>query len=166
MPFPVALMLALAAASSVAKIHQARQTGKAIVKQGALEATRRKHQIIAKAAKQKTSFLSSGLTLQGTPQSVLESTFTIGKQDVEQGISTANTQARNVLRSAQVEAIGSLAMAGAGAGFGGGTESLAQETAFSGITKTGVASTATPFGDPFSGGSTLDLFKKTNRSIF
>jgi len=36
----------------------------------------------ARAASQRTSFLSSGLTLEGTPQNVLDETYTMGIQDV------------------------------------------------------------------------------------
>jgi len=136
------IMIGLAVARATSGLVNAERQAKAIAKQGAAEAERGKQITLAKAGKQKASFLSSGITLEsGTVQGVLSSTFDVGKADVEQGISNANTRARNIVGSARTSALGSLAMTAANLDFGGTPVSDIdiQTDPFQGITKTGTA---------------------------
>lgn len=125
-------MIGLAVLSAGMKVKQARDQAKAIAKQGAIQAEKGKQLTLARAAKQKASFLSSGITLNetGTPMAVLESTYNVGKADVELGISNANARARNLVRSANANAIASIGMAVAGAS-GGGGENMSGQSSFS-----------------------------------
>ena len=70
-------MIGLAVLSAGMKVKQARDQAKAVAKEGAIQAEKGKQLTLARAAKQKSSFLSSGITLNnsGTPMAVLNSTF-------------------------------------------------------------------------------------------
>lgn len=105
-------ILAAKVASAISGFMGARQQAKATVAEGKLEAERRRDVVKAEAAQQKTSFLSSGLTLAGTPQDVLESTFTTGIADVNQIISNANRQSKNIMSQARTNFLGSVATIG------------------------------------------------------
>lgn len=77
-----------------------------------------------RAARLKTSFLNSGLTLEGTPQNVLSDTYNVGLQDIDQIKTNANLRAKNAISSARTKAISALSSAAmsASGGFGGGGE--------------------------------------------
>lgn len=129
---PVSMtVIALSAASAATTMKNAKAKSKAITRQAELDASNTATKTAAKAAYQKTSFLSSGFTLEGTPMSVLESTFTTGKQDINQIIANANTQSKNVISSARSKALGTLASSAALQSLGGGL----MDSASAGIAK-------------------------------
>jgi len=137
-------MIALAVASTAQGLANANKQAKAVTKKGAQEAERGKQLTLARAGKQKASFLSSGITLEsGTVQAVLGSTFDVGKADIEAGISNANRRARNIIGAAQTKALMTLAStsASASSSLAGKPMSGAQTNPFQGITKTGAAPT-------------------------
>ena len=126
------IMIGLAVASAGMQLKNAQAQAKAVVQQGANEATRAKQITMARAAEQKSSFLSSGITLEGTPLSVMNSTYDVGKADIEQGIRNANVQSRNIIGASRANALSSIAMSVASAGFGAaGADST--------LTSTGIA---------------------------
>jgi len=94
-------------------------------KEGELAASEKSKQIRQKAASQTSSFLTSGITLEGTPMDVLGETFTTGLADIDNirsGYNTSidntvrsgNSQIKGLLSSARAEAISDIAGSFAG----------------------------------------------------
>lgn len=115
----IEVAIAMAVMSAVNTMHTAGKEAKAVTKQAQLDAKNKAISTKAKAAMQKTSFLSSGFTLEGTPMNVLDSTFTTGQQDISQIISNANTKSKNIISSARSKALNDLAGTAMGAYAGG-----------------------------------------------
>jgi len=159
-------------AAASAKADVAR--GEATTKQGSLEAKNKAQQVQLKAASQKSSFLNSGITLEGTPMSAISGTFDTGIKDVSQilentRITAANytTNAKNTVKFGAMEganimaegrsaAIGTLVNAGMGMA-GGSSFSNIGGKAQSGMAQSGLANTS--FGRTFGGfsGDTTSL---------
>lgn len=59
------------------------QQANAVAAEGALKARERSRQIAKLGSQQKTSFLQSGVTLQGTPMNVLSDTYKTGREDID-----------------------------------------------------------------------------------
>lgn len=72
----------------------------AISKEGSLAAKNKAQQVALKAASQQSSFLNSGLTLEGTPMAVIQGTFDTGLEDVNQILENYGTQSKNLTRQA------------------------------------------------------------------
>lgn len=112
-------------AGTLGKAHMqasaAEAQAKQAVREGELEAQERAKRTRAKAGAQKTSFLSSGLTLEGTPMSAIQATFKTGLEDVDLVLSNADRRAKNAHRAGRSQVIGTLA-SGARSFAGGGFE--------------------------------------------
>lgn len=109
---------ALAAAGTMSKLEAAEDQATAAIREGELKAKEAAKGIAAKAASQKVSFLSSGFTLEGTPSSVLRSTYETGRQDIQQILSNYETQAGSIMSMARAQALQEIA--GMESGFSGG----------------------------------------------
>lgn len=129
-PISIAL-IGMSVASAANTMKNAKSQTKAISRNAELEAKNKATQTAAKAAYQKTSFLSSGFTLEGTPMAVLDSTFTTGKQDINQIIGNANMQSKNIMSQARSSALKTLADSTALQSLGGNM----MDTASAGIAK-------------------------------
>lgn len=103
----------LAAALTIGSIYQGLETAEdeatAQVREGELKSKELGKSIAARAARQKTSFLSSGFALEGTPSAVIGSTFRTGKEDVNQLISNYESRANLTMSRARSGALKSLA---------------------------------------------------------
>jgi len=121
-------MAILMGISGAMKIAQAKKQGKAIAETGRIQAEQKKVQTLAKAGRQKASFLASGVTLEGTPLAALDSTYTTGQQDINQITSNANRRSRNVMNQAMSDIVGQAAMMAAMGGFGGGSPAMTMGT--------------------------------------
>lgn len=118
------LAVASAAASvtgGVMQYQQGKDQAKAAARQGDILAAQSEKKTLKLASAQKASFLSSGLTLDGTPQDVLEETFTLGKEDIGQikdyygqTAKNAYSTGRTGLITGIASAAGTLATAGMG----------------------------------------------------
>ena len=86
-----------------------------------------------KAARLKSSFLQSGLELEGTPSAGISDVFNVGIADTNQIISNANTRSKNIMQTAKNGAISSLISSAAMAGMGGINTGGAGGSAFSSI---------------------------------
>jgi len=128
---------AMSAMSAAESYKQSKRQAKATAQEGALKAAEREKQTRRLAASQKTSFLSSGISLTGEdsdlPNVVMQDTFATGLQDISLIKSNYNQQSKNIMGAARaklVSDIGGMAlnigMAGAmgGMGGGGGTQSM------------------------------------------
>ena len=138
-------MIAMSVASAGMSMSNAKSEAKAVTKQATLDAKNKAIQTTAKAASQKTSFLTSGFTLEGTPMSVLESTYSTGKEDINQIISNANTQSKNIMSSARSKAMQQIA----GSFMGSGMGSSMMNSASAGMTNMMSTSMASYMPDSF-----------------
>jgi hypothetical protein len=138
------------------QISAAKKQAKAITQQGALKAERKKVETFSRAGQQKASFLASGITLEGTPLAVLESTFETGKQDVQAIRKSANVQSRNIMNKAYSDALTNILTTAATSGFGGGgAENMMGQQSLTGAT--GMAMQTDP---------STQLFKPQRKPIF
>lgn len=99
---------------------QAGSQANAVTEQANLDMEARSKRALMAAAEQQTDFLNSGLTLEGTPMSAILNTFDVGIKDVNRIGKNANTQSSNIINSARMEALGSMASMASGFGGGGG----------------------------------------------
>jgi len=121
------IIAGLTAASAYSSLDKSRKDAKSIVREGELVAANKAKETNYKAAKLTSSFLNSGLTLEGTPMNVLDSVFNTGMDDIGQIRNNYNTKSKNTIAAGRTEAIKSIAQGamsyGAGGGFGGGGSS-------------------------------------------
>ncbi len=162
MGIEVAVMAALAASSIYSGVQKAKQEQKN-AEATALEGTLRVEQMgrqaeqmrlntARMAAKQKTSFLSSGVALEGSPFQVVSETYDLGMKDIKAlGSDIGRTAQLYDMRSASymssarsavigglVNAASSVASVGYGSGMFGGAENMAgQSSTVFGTTSTG-----------------------------
>lgn len=143
----------LRAANSQAKAiaNNATNEAAALARQGTLEAKEKSKEVRYKAARQVSSFLNSGLTLDGTPQDVLGETFSTGMEDLDNiirgydtrignTISSANAQSKNVIAQGRNQAINDIVGGFSGMGGGGmfGASSFGLRTGGQGIGSGGI----------------------------
>jgi len=128
-----AAMVALSAVSAVSQTSAANKAAKATVAEGNIVAANKAKDIAKVAASQKVSFLNSGLTLEGTPMNVIESTFDTGITDLNQISSNYNAKAKSQVSAGRQAGISSLFSAFAGAsmaGMGGTSSGFASGSSF------------------------------------
>ena len=103
-----------------ASMDAAEDQAQAGIDQANIQSENKAKEVRIKAARQRSSFLNSGLTLEGTPLSAINSTFNSGIADINQITSNANKSSKNLISNARTEAITSLATTAIGTGFGSG----------------------------------------------
>jgi len=101
--------------SAGAGMMNASAEAKATIKEGNIVASNKAKETQLKAAKLQSSFLSSGLTLEGTPGAAAGRACRTGMEDIEQIRSNYNTKAENIISSGRLKAITTLAAGFAGA---------------------------------------------------
>lgn len=136
------LFAALTGISAISKMSAANDQAEAITKnaeaqakslktEGELATEERAKKLRYDAARQTSSFLTSGITLEGTPEAVLGETYDTGKADIlniKKGyntqmtnvISAANAQSKSIISSARSAVIGDIAKSFGGMSFGSG----------------------------------------------
>lgn len=105
-----AIFIGLSVFKAANEMKNAKSAAKATVAEGEIVARNKAQEVMRKTASQKVSFLNSGLTLEGTPMNVIESTFNTGLEDINQISGNYNTKAKNQInagRSAAIESLGS-----------------------------------------------------------
>lgn len=113
------VILGLSLFKANAAIEQSEDRAKAIAEQGSLQAKKKGKEVRLRAARQQSSFLTSGLTLEGTPMAAIQSTFATGLEDIDLISTNANKRAKNAISAGRTAAIGELAGGIAGS-FGSG----------------------------------------------
>jgi len=103
------------AISGAAGMSSANKQAKAITRQGEQEAMATAQNTLRTAGKLQTSFLQSGLTLEGGPMDVLKQAFGQGYTDIGRIKSNADAGAKNVVSAARTKALQGLASGVAGA---------------------------------------------------
>lgn len=106
-------------AQNQATQQNAKGQANAVIQQGEIEANNMARKTDLTAATQTNRFLSSGLQLVGTPQADAAGTYATGAQDVNQIISNANQQSKNIYSSARTTMINNIAKSAKGLGLGG-----------------------------------------------
>jgi biotin carboxylase len=114
------IVLGLTAVQGIAGVMSANKQAKAMAQEASLNASNKAKETRIKAARAQASFLSSGLSLQGTPETSIENIFLTGKQDIYRIRSNAKSEISSTIGAARNEALFSMAMAGAGAAQGSG----------------------------------------------
>lgn len=120
MGFETAALIGLTAVQASGAQRQARAEAKSVAERGTLDAANAAKQTVYRAATQRQSFLSSGLTLEGTPMSVINETIATGGADVGQIATNANRQSKAIISAGRSKALGIIASAAAGASFSSG----------------------------------------------
>lgn len=110
-----AIFVGLSAVSAMSQVSAAKQQAKATIAEGNIVAANKAKQVAQKTASQRVSFLNSGLTLEGTPMNVMESTFNTGLEDIGQISQNYNRTAKGQIAAGRSAAISSLASSFAGA---------------------------------------------------
>lgn len=165
------IFASLTALSAASKMNDAKDQAKnitrnataqaqALADQGSLAAKEKAKEIRYKAALQKSSFLTSGLTMEGTPTTVLDETFTTGLEDINNitkgynnnitnTVRNANAQAKSTISSARSQVISDIAGSFAGANLSGSAQSMfntslsyAPESFLTGLNGTGLTNNA------------------------
>lgn len=101
-------MAAFSAISAASTMQQGKAQAKAIARKGTLDAKNKAKETVYRAANLRQSFLSGGLSMEGTPMSVINETITTGQEDVDQIIANANMSSKNTMSSARSSALGKL----------------------------------------------------------
>lgn len=113
-------LLGLKGLQAASQISNANKQAKATIEQGNIALANKQKDIMRLAGSQQNSFLSSGLTLEGTPLNVIDSTFNSGITDLSQLSKNYNTTARNQISAGRTAALGSLTEGLGMAAFAGG----------------------------------------------
>lgn len=116
------------AISGIQGMKAANSQAKGIAREGEYAAQTTADNTIRSTGKLQTSFLQSGLTLEGGPMDVLKSAFSKGYTDIGRIKSNADAGAKNVVSAARTKALQGLASSAAGAagaaGLGGAANDL------------------------------------------
>lgn len=107
-------ILGARAFSSMATMNTGQAQAKAEVTQAGYLAKNSADNTVRQTGKLQTSFLQSGLTLEGGPMEVLKQAFATGYTDIGRIAANGNAAAKNTINSARTKALESLA-SGAGA---------------------------------------------------
>ncbi len=109
------VFLALTAAKAVSQVSNASSRAKvvsqnasakaeALKAEGDIAVKERAKEVRLRAARQASSFITSGLTLEGTPTDVIDETFEVGIADIENIGANFQTSRRNIISSGNAEA--------------------------------------------------------------
>lgn len=132
MGLETAALVAFTALRAANAYNQGEAQAEAIAQRGTLEAKNKARETVYRSAQLRQSFLSSGLTMEGTPLSVINETLNTGQQDVMQIVTNSNRSSKNAVAKGRSDALGIIgqsfgmaSMSGMFEGIGAGTpESL------------------------------------------
>lgn len=122
------------ALSGAQGISQAKKQAGAVAREGEYAAQTTADNTIRTTGKLTTSFLQSGLTLEGGPMDVLKQAFSKGYTDINRIKTNADTQSKNIVSAARTKAIQGMALAAAGAA--GGSAGAGLTDAYNGFGQT------------------------------
>lgn len=105
------IFAALTGLKAVSQMNNAEKMAKQTVREGEIVAKEKAKEVRYKVARQTSSFLNSGLTLEGTPQDVIGETFSTGLDDINKIRSNYTTKSKNYISQGRTEAIGTIASA-------------------------------------------------------
>ena len=102
------------AIGAVSTMSSAKKQAKSVVQQANIAADNTAKKTALRAASAKTSFLNSGLTLEGTPMTSINEMYTTGLADIAQIRSNADTQSKNIMSQARMSVFKDIASSAAG----------------------------------------------------
>ena len=105
----------LSIAKGIGDYNQAKSNARTTARAGNIAVENRKKEIQSLIAKQKIGYLQSGVELEGTPQTVLQDTYTTGIKDIKAITGSYNRNIKNQLTQARANLLGSIAKAGVSA---------------------------------------------------
>lgn len=153
MPLFLILSVLLQTAGAVMSYKNSKAQAKATAEEGALKAAQRDRQTRQLAARQKTSFLNSGISLTGdgdVADVVMQDTYDTGIADINLIKSNYNTQSKNIMSAARSQffsSMGTMILSTAAMGSLGGGAGAAGKAGTAGSTGIGGGSAgATSFG--------------------
>lgn len=118
MGLATALILGSTLLKTVTEQKAAKAEASAVVAQGELDAANKAKEVQLRAARAQSSFLTSGLTLEGTPAAAIQGIFSVGLEDIDQITSNAGTQAKNIVSKARSDALANIMSTASGMDFG------------------------------------------------
>lgn len=141
------VLLGLTGLSTMNSINSSEKEAKATIAEGNIAASNKSKETRAKAARLSSSFLNSGLTLEGTPMSTIENTYNTGLEDINQISSNYNNKAKSIISKGRSSALSSFASGIMGMGLfeSGGISSMfssAKESAAYALNDMGFGETA------------------------
>ena len=137
-------ILGLSAMKADSAVRQSQSQANAAIDQANIDAKNKAGQVTQRTSSAQSSFLNSGLTLEGTPMASIKGMFNSGIQDVNQITTNADRQAKNILSKGRTQALSALAEGVAGASFGSGGLFEGSGT----LGSQGVVSRTIEFGSP------------------
>lgn len=107
----------------------ARTEARAITDEAAIVAGNKARDTVREAGRLQSSFLSSGLTMEGTPTEVLKRSYQFGLDDINQIAKNANTRSKNIMTKARSQMLEGFTTMAKGVDFGG-TGTLIDDISF------------------------------------
>lgn len=114
----------LNAVKGAVAVSNANKAAKATIQEGDIAEANKAKDIARQAGALTNSFLSSGLTLEGTPKSSIDSIYDTGVDDLNQISTNYNNKAKSQIAAGRTSAIEDLASGFGEAAFGGGSSSI------------------------------------------
>lgn len=100
----------LGVASAIGNYNASKQQAKQLKKESNIKIQNRADEIRDLAAQQRVLYLSAGLELEGTPQTVIADTYNTGINDIKAIRDSYNIQIKNVKTQARANLLGGLAL--------------------------------------------------------
>lgn len=139
----------LSALSAVSSMNAAQKQAQSIAEEGNIATKNLAKKVRYAAGEQTVAFLQSGVSLDGTPDDVIQGTFNTGLEDINLLAKNYNNKSKAAISAGRSQAIGSLVKGFAGASFGGDMMGSFKDSFFSGLGKAGgaVGAGSTAIGD-------------------
>lgn len=135
-----AIIIGLTVAKGAMDVAQAKREAKGVTAEAKQQAEARARDAVKRGSTAKTSFLSSGFEIEGTPELSIASILNAGQQDINTIGKNANTKSANIMSAARnkvykdVLSMGMNSMMGSS---GGPTAGGIQSTAIPGVSGSG-----------------------------
>jgi len=150
--------LAFSAISAASQMKAAQSEAKAKVQEGTIAAQNKAKETLYNTARLQSSFLNSGLTLDGTPRSVIDAEYGQGFTDTNMIINNTNTASKNIINKGRTAALSSIA---------GSLDSFAMPASVSGFgSDVSFGAQSAMNGTGFGTGYDVSNSMRNNRSIF
>lgn len=156
MGIETAIILGLTALSAVSTMSAANKEAEAAIKEGNIVAANKAKETKLKAARLQTSFLNSGLTLEGTPMATINDTFSTGLADINQISSNYNSKAKAAISKGRSSVLSSFASTFMGMG--------AAEAGLSKMFTSATESTAFALNDMGFGNTAFDMLEASDNA--
>lgn len=150
-----ALLIGSTLLQASSQMSAAKRNADAEIDEANLVAKNKSKETRYRAAQQQLSFLNSGLTLEGTPMSAIQSTFSTGLEDIELIQSNASKRAKNIISEGRSQAIGTIV--GGFSGMAGSSSSGGMFSSFGSTGQINNVNQSWDWTDNFSSGAKTDL---------